>query len=180
MLENPPKKGDLIMENTSLHEDNQQESSLLRERRLGWFAGIIDGEGTITIRVKNRKGQSTFLTPVVSMVNTDKLLIDTFVEILKEHEIPHWISYYEPTKNWKPRWQIQISGLRRCKKALPVFKDYLVSKKELAEIVLEWCCSRIDKAGKRLYYSEADLEVVRLVKSKHGHKLVMKSSETIR
>ena len=180
MLENPPKKGDLIMENASLHEDNQQESSLLKERRLGWFAGIIDGEGTITIRVQNRKNQSTILTPVVSMINTDKLLIDTYIEILKEFDIPHWVTYYEPTKNWKPRWSVQIGGIKRCKKALPIFKDYLVSKKELAEIVLSWCNSRINELGKRTYYSEKDIEIVRLVKSKHGHKLVMKSSETTR
>lgn len=180
MLENPQKKGYLIMEQNSLQEDNQQESSLLKERQLGWLGGIIDGEGTITIRVKERKGQSTFLTPVISMVNTDKLLMDTFTDILKEYNIPHWVSYYEPTKNWKPRWQVQIGGLRRCQKALPIIKDYLVAKKELAEIVLDWCNSRINKAGKREYYSEKDLEIVRLVKSKHGHQLVMKSSETMR
>jgi hypothetical protein len=180
MLETPQKKGYLIMEQNSLQEDNQQESSLLKERRLGWFGGIIDGEGTITIRVKERKGQSTILTPVISMVNTDKLIIDMFVDILKEYEIPHWITYYDPTDKWRGCWAVQISGLKRCKKALPVFKDYLVAKKELAEIVLDWCNSRISRLGKREYYSEKDLEIVRLVKSKHGHKLVMKSSETIR
>lgn len=180
MLENPQKKGDLIMENTSLQEDDQQESSLLKERKLGWFAGIIDGEGTITIRVKERKNQSTLLTPVISMVNTNKLLIDTFIEILKEYEIPHWVTYYEGTNNWKEKWAVQISGIKRCQKALPIFKDYLVSKKELAEIVLDWCNNRISILGKRTYYSDKDIEIVRLIKSKHGHKLVMKSSETIR
>jgi hypothetical protein len=158
--------------------DNQQES--LRLLNLGWLAGIIDGEGTVTLRLHRRKNNTrTMITPTVTMVNTDKTLIDKYIEILKEYDIACWVTYYEKTSNWKARWKVEITGLRRCVKALPVFKDILVAKKELANIVFEWCEYRLKTVGRKPCYTQYDLDVLKKVKSFHGHQLVLKSSETI-
>lgn len=159
--------------------ENQQES-LVQERELGWLGGIFDGEGTITIRIRNRKGQSDLLTPVVTVSNTDRLMIDKIIEIYKKLSVPFWVTNYKAKGNWKESWKIEITGIKRCKKILPILKTYLVNKKELAELVLDWCNSRINSLGKREFYSDEDIEIVKYIKSKHGHKLALKSSETTR
>ena len=162
----------------NIEMDNQQESSKLI--RYGWFAGIMDGEGTITIRKRNRKNSSDILlTPTITMVNTDKTLIDEFVSILKEWEVPYWITFYKGTVNWKASWKVEITGIRRCSRTMPFFKDYLINKKELANLVLDWCTYRIKNLGNRSNYTEYDLEVYKKIKALHGHKVVLKSSETI-
>jgi hypothetical protein len=161
--------------------DNQQERLKLD---LSWLAGIIDGEGTISLRVRNRKHQSTLITPVVSITNTNYIIMYKVIEILKENNIPHWVheTNYNVTKNplWKSALEVQIMGIKRCSIILPIIYNYLVGKKDQCELVMNWCLSRKDDFGKRKYYSEEDLKIANQVKELHGHKLVLKSSETIR
>lgn len=166
------------MEQSPLHGDNQQESS--RQIRLGWLAGILDGEGTVTIRIRNRRNKSDLLTPVVTVANTDKEIIDRILEIYKENNIPYWVTYYPQKGNWAGSWRVDTVGIKRCIRILNVIKEFLVGKKFEADLVYGWCTNRKDTLGKRKYYDESDLEVVRQLKALHGHKLVLKSSETIR
>lgn len=168
------------MEHYSLQEDNQQESSTQDFIELGWLGGIFDGEGTITITIRGRKNQTDLLTPRITVANTDKRIIDKIVSIYKKHNIPYWISYKEGKGNWKESWRVEITGIKRTLKILPLLKDYLVAKKDLAIKVLDWCESRSGEFGKHSSYSDKDLEIVKNIKSKHGHKLVLKSSETTR
>lgn len=157
--------------------DNQQESS--KQIRLSWLGGIIDGEGTITMRLHRRNENSTLITPVITMVNTDNLIIDRYSEILAENNIAFWASSYKQTKNWKPRKMIGVYGLKRCAKALPILIPYLVAKQELGKIVYDWCIYRLTKTGLSEPYTNYDLEILAKVKEFHGHKIVLKSSETI-
>jgi hypothetical protein len=180
MLETPQKKGYLIMEHNSLQEDNQQESSTQDLIDLGWLGGIFDGEGTITITIRGRKNQTDLLTPRITVANTDKIIIDKITQIYKKYNIPYWISYYKSKGNWKESWRVEITGIKRSLKILPILKKYLVAKKDLADDVLSWCESRKNDFGKRTFYSDKDLEIVKKIKARHGHKLVLKSSETIR
>jgi len=166
--------------------DNQQESLRL-ERKLGYLAGIIDGEGTITLRFHSRKDKTPIIQPAVTIVNTDIKIINACANTLKELGLPFWLTEYEGKGNWKKRYLIEISGLKRVPKILSVITDYLVGKKELAEIVNEYCERRLNLLGRHWYYTEEDLEYVRRVKSFHGHQdkvkitleTIAKSSETI-
>lgn len=171
--------------------DNQQESSIT-QKDFGWLGGIIDGEGTITLVLKERKNQSPLITPKLTIVNTDKKIIDKILEIYKHLNIPHWITEYKGTKNWKKRYVIEVVGISRILRTLPILINYLVGKKELADLVLNWCNRRYNSTynkHRRIYYDEKDIEIYYKVKSLHGHqdkinkdrirKVLLKSSETI-
>lgn len=172
------------MEQNPLHEDNQQESSRVKD--LSWLGGIIDGEGTITIRYKRRRNQSSILQPVFTIVNTDFEIIDNIERILKEEKIPYWVSKSKQTKNWKPRKIVEISGIKRLSRFLPLMEEYLVGKKKECQIVKDWCLYRL---GKRPEYSDKDIKLVIELKKLHGHQdeidyrkleKLLKSSETTR
>lgn len=170
--------------------ENQQES-LEVVKELSWLGGIIDGEGTITIRYKGRKNQSPLLAPVCSLVNTDMDMINEVIRILKKHDIAFWISDYKQTGKWKARRLIEIAGIKRVAKFLPVIEEYLVAKKEECKLVREWCNFRVDEYGKyrnHVNYTRTDFEAVVKIKSLHGHQdqidykkleKLLKSSETI-
>ena len=144
--------------------ENQQESSRLIE--MSWLAGIIDGEGTITLSVINRKNKPPLVKPKVQIVNTDILIIDKIKEILTKNQYPFWVTEYQATGNWKKRYAIEISGMGRIIKFLPYVNEYLVGKKELGEIILQWC---LDRYNKRLGYTKEDFETILKVKAMHGH-----------
>ena len=147
--------------------EDQQER--LKIRKLSWLGGIIDGEGTITIRIHNRKHNRTLLTSVFSVANTNKIIIDKIEEILKEFKIPFWMSYTDKTKRWKPKWEIHVMGLRRVKKFLPIINEFLVGKKKEGELALQWCNRRLSKLGKNEFYDDDELRIYNEIKSLHGH-----------
>jgi len=89
--------------------DNQQESSIT-QKDFGWLGGIIDGEGTITLVLKERKNKTPIITPKLTIVNTDEKIINKVQEIYKYLNIPFWRTEYEGNKNWKKRY-----GIRSCR-----------------------------------------------------------------
>lgn len=157
--------------------DNQQESS----KDLGWLCGIIDGEGTVTLRFHRRKNRTPFIQPVITIVNTNKQIIDNIIRILKEYKIPFWVSEYKRTSAWKTRWMIEISGIKRILKFIPIIDNGLVGKKENLELMKTWCESRYDELGKRTYYTDWDIEIVKQIKLLNSHQdQVEKSFEILR
>jgi len=145
--------------------DNQQESL----RDIGWLCGIIDGEGTITLRFHRRKNNRPLIKPVVTIINTDRLIIDKILQIYEKLDIPYWITETAGTKRWKTRWTVETSGIRRLKRLLPHIIDHLVGKKQQAQIVQEWIEKRYNAIGNRSYYDDWDYEMVKKIKLLHGH-----------
>lgn len=143
--------------------DNQQEN--LRRERLAWLGGILDGEGTLTIIEKRRKTKiGSIYQPTISMVNTDEKIIERCVEIFKENGIPHWVHFYDKTKKWKRRWRIEVGGLKRVARTLPIITEFLVGKREQADILKEFCELRLNQLGQHNRYTDYELRLVSLVK----------------
>jgi hypothetical protein len=142
---------------------NQQER--LRRERLAWLGGILDGEGTLTIIEKRRKNKvGSIYQPAITLVNTDKKIIERCIEILKENEIPHWVHFYDKTKKWKRRWRIEVGGLKRVAKSIPILSEFLVGKREQADILKEFCDLRLQQLGEHNRYSDYELRLVSLIK----------------
>jgi hypothetical protein len=157
--------------------DNQQESS----KDIAWLCGIIDGEGTITLRFHRRKNKTPVIQPVINIVNTNEKIINNIIRILKSLEVPFWVSEYKRTENWKTRWVIEVSGIKRAKKLIPLIENDLVGKKENIELMKLWCEKRYNELGKRSYYTDWDLEIVKQIKLLHTHQdQVQKSFEILR
>lgn len=70
--------------------DNQQE------RSLGWLAGIIDGEGSISVQVYTLPDGRVRITPFVCLVNTDDGILNEAFRIMNE--------LTEDSKDARPRW----------------------------------------------------------------------------
>jgi hypothetical protein len=159
-----------------------------QERSLAWLAGILDGEGSISIQVYTLPDGRVRLTPFVSIVNCDVGILTGCREVLAEIGV-----YYRDCK--KPMTTGQFNGSLfcqniRCDGEKPVRKlieavvPYLRSvKRRNAETILQYLDSRAkrlldrDEKGRirRVGYSRAEIELISSVRS---HKRA-KSSEAI-
>lgn len=112
----------------------------LTPTQASWLAGIIDGEGCISIwrekRPKNRSGYR--FRAVLEMYNTNRDLIDSvkamadgFV-VVKRHG--RWREGNGHKECWKVTWNRRaIPGMLR------MLRPYLVAKREQADLVMAFC-----------------------------------------
>jgi hypothetical protein len=102
-----------------------------------YLAGIIDGEGTITV---SRQPRSTcrrpYFCPRVLVSNTSEALMTWIAERFPVGRVR--VGRYSPSKGGKKavyRWDVENRALRPLlKRLLP----YLVVKRRNAELLLEW------------------------------------------
>ena len=101
-----------------------------------WFAGIIDGEGCISIYAR-----SNHFVPGVKIGNTNELLINNCKRILDEAGIEYFIRFSDrgDRNNAKPAWELCLESRPRVIAVLNMIYPYLVSKKAQADLILEWC-----------------------------------------
>jgi hypothetical protein len=153
--------------------DNQQPSITAFE--LGWFCGIVDGEGCFGIW--SRGGERKDWKPGFKMANTSKELVDAFCSVLDRLDCPYHVTYYKPrSATTKEYWSVSVEGFKRLQKLLPVIKNLLVEKRSQACLIHEWIESREPK-WHRAPYSERELEIVGLV-SKKNHRGVRNEGST--
>lgn len=122
-----------------MNADNQQE----RLCELSWLGGIIDGEGCISFKKntgkcwKNKSERPLY--PIISISNTDIRMIDKIIEILEKNHIAFYREDRRGKKKNKDSISVCIKGIKRTKRFLDLIIPYLVSKKERAELLLEFC-----------------------------------------
>lgn len=156
--------------------DNQQE-------RLAFLAGLIEGEGTITIQRSNKRknGKQTIL-PVVQIANSNAVLIEFTVKTLQEIGASPYVYWKQHSiKTHAPSATVHLGGYNRVGAFLRMITPYLVSKRQQAETVLAMCERRCN-LPKNTPYADADfdaVEIVRQLNTKPGTRL-RESSETIR
>ena len=150
--------------------DNQQRSI---EERLCWLGGIIDGEGCITAGAGHTKtGHGKIYKhrryiPLISIVNTDEKLINEAIKILDEVGIGRWVNYRTATKGhptWKPKWEIMITGMKRCAKAANILLPYLIAKRDRLQALQTWVTRRFTLAP-RAEYTEEDYQLIGLIRA---------------
>ena len=100
----------------------------ISSEELAYIAGIVDGEGTITIS-KQSKHRGAFY-PRISVANTSKVLLDWLNE-----RISGAVYVMGRNERWRTAWQL----IWDKKKTIPLIEallPYLVIKKPQAEVVL--------------------------------------------
>lgn len=133
----------------------------ISQLELGWFVGIIDGEGSISIR---KQGQT--FTPTIKMSNTSKKLIDKYCELLDKMEVSYHCYGRQKEGDRKYQWEVSVNGRPRVLKLLLLIVDSLVSKQQQANKVLEWIESRgLDLRGK---YTENQLKIISDIRILNG------------
>ena len=109
----------------------------LNDFERGWISAIIDGEGMIRISKANdkrwKKGHC-YLSPLISVVNTDVKLMARVRDILKVGRF-----YKEKSKmaHHKDKYVYNIGSINGCKQILEQIKTDLVIKRRQAEAVLK-------------------------------------------
>lgn len=104
-----------------------------------YIAGIIDGEGFLSIRKHKDKRipRGWSLQPQVGVWNTDEKLITYLNLCIKGTYIRNRI-YPSSNPNAKPSYLWMIQGNKKIKGFLESILPYLIIKKERAEILLKY------------------------------------------
>jgi len=147
--------------------DNQQATLL------GWMCGIIDGEGTVGVYIRDRKegkkdSKAITIRPVVSVANTDTDLVERYIHCLDTLEIPYHVSQRAAQGRRRARWTVQTSGLKRVRKALPHLIGGLTGRKnENAVDLLEYIDSRLSDWASAPFTTR-QLELVERIYARNG------------
>lgn len=159
-----------------------------QERSLAWLAGILDGEGSISVQVYNLPDGRVRLTPFVSIVNGDAGIIAECCRVITEIGSSPRVCK-KPISTGAVKGiivctNLRVDGQEPVKVLLEKVIPYLQSnKRKNAEVVLKYLESRAErgitrnKKGhiRRTKYSKAEIELISSIRS---HKRA-KSSEAI-
>jgi hypothetical protein len=146
------------------------------EIRLGWLGGAIDGEGCIHLSRRNDRKTLSY-RPRLVIVNTDMVFCKEVIDIFKLCTFAYHVSTRKAGCK-KPYLEMEIQGLRRLNKALPVLIPYLVSKKERAIYLHNYIKYRLSLENKAPI-GEKDYAVYLRMRQFNGA-LSLEPSETIR
>jgi len=113
----------------------------LPEWARGWLAGLIDGEGTITVeRLRRRKNNNINYRPLIVINNTSLELIQKVREVCSCGTISlHSPSYMKRFPQKRTVYSIKIKGSFNVSAILKQIYPYLIVKRKQAEIVLKIC-----------------------------------------
>lgn len=144
--------------------DNQQGK--VTDIDIGWLCGMIDGEGSISINVRQptKKRNGFGPTPFVGIYNTDEAALKRCMSILDGMGMPYWIQRPRSAQpgnrkvlpeidgrkimSRKPQWRLIIAGLKRAGKFLPVVLPYLTIKQERAQATWDYIRHRMSRPWK--------------------------------
>lgn len=169
MLEHPKAQDTsnvkILEDEAKAEMDNQQ----VTQAEFGWLAGIIDGEGYLGIqRYKTRNNHMSY-TVELSICNTDEQIIIKVRDIIKKLEINPYINQssfkMKHRPNHKMVWKIVIHRMSPVMKILQRIKPFLVgAKKERAELIIEYCTSRLNNFVQGSHYknviTEREVQIV--------------------
>ena len=126
--------------------DNQQGKTT--EVLLAWIAGFMDGEGTFVLA---HHSQRAYPYPQVSVNNTHFPTLPWFTNALDRLGLPYYVVPLKPGYlgkdgfRRKPQWAIQMFGYKRCERWCRALVPYLVTRREQAELMLEYINSRMSR-----------------------------------
>lgn len=128
--------------------------------QIGYLAGMIDGEGTVSIHLVNRARQiRPRYQPVVMISGTDVRLAEHLQTMLQAR----YFSRERKIENYKPQWQIGWHG-HRCLPILTLVQPHLIVKREQAAVVIEFITSRMSMPNYNSHYTPEQLTLYEKVR----------------
>lgn len=151
MLEEPS-----ILEVPKLQQSSGAANEQGSREQLAWLAGIIDGEGAISlVRVRHSKkkgGAIRAYHPIIFINNSDFEMIEAIALILERLDIHY---HANPTTSVPPRMaerrecryiiQLKVSGMKTCLRLLDMLHPFLVAKRRESEILRQYCARRYEE-----------------------------------
>jgi hypothetical protein len=152
----------------------------VREVELAWLAGIIDGEGTITLERSGKRRLSGVmgLAPKIIIANSDQVIIQRVVNLMQliganPHIKSQEAGYARPMADGsrtvtrrKTMYWVVVSGLAKSKRVLVPILPHLIGKSAQARIILDFVEIRGDSAkAKGKPYGEAELNMLEQIRA---------------
>lgn len=117
---------------------------------ISWLAGFVDGEGSIGFDKVSSKRD--FHYPTITITNCHLLTMERIINILSDYGIRFWVTTpNHRNSKWKPYKVVVIRGLRRVKPFLELLLPYLYTKREQAQLVLDFANYRLSLPAKTPY-----------------------------
>jgi len=141
----------------------------LTETEKAYLAGIIDGEGSICITRKKQCSSHKYTTyqPYIEITNLNKDLIDYI-----SSKIPYAFKFTRPrtriNSRWRDAYTVQVTGLTHIIELLEQIKPYLIVKRQHAEVMIEYCKSRLRHCfanGKEKSYTEREIQLYKKLRT---------------
>lgn len=127
--------------------------------KLGWIAGIVDGEGHIGMASRYRKRDNSYWMSVkLEITSTTPVMQETLYELIGTGNLRNRKRYNVKHKDAVEFYVWRVESIYAI---LSVIAPLLVVKKQQAELALEWSKRRL--AGEK--YSPADMECFNLIRS---------------
>lgn len=119
------------------------------EAQLGYIAGILDGEGSISIsRSKCNTKNKLYHCPQVRIFNTDKRILEAVQKVIGGNIPIHGDTY----KGRKICYRLEYNAKPKIKEVLTMLLPYLVGKKERASVMIAFCEDNSPNVEKGLYW----------------------------
>ena len=134
-------------------------------KKVGWLAGIIDGEGNFTIRIMFHKtklfGNRARFQPQLVVCNTRRTIIDKIAKIYDELGIEYRI-YARTCKipNSKQQWHVIIYA-NALRQLLPLIEDIL-DKRDETDLIAKFLETNKMKGSANPYTNEQLQELEKL------------------
>lgn len=133
---------------------------------LGWVAGILDGEGHISMKTTQFR-KSNHYSVEVGFTNTSVELLKKLESICSRLGVNlHWMNK-KIKKGLLPCWTLRTTKISGCCRILTPILNLLTCKREKAELLLSFCKRRLNFAyqckdngfdiSKKHPYTEVDL-----------------------
>lgn len=121
-----------------------------QEKEMAYLAGIIDGEGCISLTLQQyRKGRYRIM-PAVSVSNTNKTLVEYLHGLLVKYGVRHHIYWHSETQKQLAWANITVHAFDCIINLLEAIQSYLVAKARQAANVLAFTQSRMMSNGKAI------------------------------
>ena len=130
----------------------------LSAEEIGYMAGIIDGEGTISILKVTKRKTHHILTPKISLANTDVRL----VEWLANRTGTKINSRKRGNEKHRDQYQVQVGGYR-CYNLLKMVEPWLTIKRPQCRLVMTFIESRLGQSY-NAPYTETEIKIWRKVR----------------
>ena len=133
------------------------------ERWTAWLAGLIEGEGTISLsrsnKIVNGRPSHPYIVCTFQVVNTNMVLLEKASDIFESIcGFRGHLTVTNHADNCKTGYRVTIDAQKKLLVILPKIIPYLVSKREQAELVLAFCKRRNQRFVKKWYqFAEIDI-----------------------
>ena len=173
----------------------QQIRRQVEETDIAWLAGIIDGEGYLTLlqcglrgKLKLIKKPTKTIHVLIGVNNTHPLMLVKLTNIYYDLGLSfHSVLRTPKNKKHKPSIAVVVTGNRNCKKLLEKIFPYLSNKKNQASVMLSYLeyregRKRIIGCVRDLYYipNHKQQAILKFFEEMKKAKIVPDASETTR